>query len=95
MPMGEMLHEPLGEQGPLCPGVVGKSHLGPFLLSKLINISIKDIIICYTVPLLPRKVVKNLNSIKKINPKTYDAGNFTDQRLTLFKIWFMIYGERP
>lgn len=65
------------------------------VLSKLINISIKDIIICYTVPLLPRKVVKNLNSIKKINPKTYDAGNFTDQRLTLFKIWFMIYGERP
>lgn len=31
MPMGEMLHEPPGGQGPLCPGVVGKSHLDLFL----------------------------------------------------------------
>lgn len=31
MPMGEMLQEPLGGQGPLCPGAVGKSHVGLFL----------------------------------------------------------------
>lgn len=31
MPMGEMLHEPPGGQGPLCPGVVGKSHVDLFL----------------------------------------------------------------
>lgn len=35
MPMGEMLQEPLGGQGPLCPGAVGKSHVGLFLRQQM------------------------------------------------------------
>lgn len=53
-----------------------------------------NIIICYTVPLLPRKEAKNASSIKKINFKTDNAGNFTDQSLILCKPLFMICREK-